>query len=71
MIISAIVVCYSIAIFLQGYVEQKITILERIVYGIIAAVAITPNIVFSLIAAAMFMCLYWFRKLQVKSEQRI
>ena len=71
MIISAIVVCYSIAIFLQGYVEQKITILERIAYGIIAAVAITPNIVFSLIAAATFMCLYWFRKLQVKNERRI
>jgi TRAP transporter 4TM/12TM fusion protein len=65
-LISAVVVCYSVAIFLQGFIEQKISIFERILYFVIAAVAITPNIILSLVAAVIFACMYSLRKFKVE-----
>ena len=63
-LISAVVVSYSVAIMLQGYVEGKISWLERFVYFIIAALAITPHLSWSLLAGAVFAVLYGTRKIQ-------
>jgi len=65
-IISAVVVSYSVAIFLQGYVEKKTPVLERLLYLGIAAVAITPYIGWSLLAAAVFTVAYTLRKIEAK-----
>lgn len=64
--ISGIVVCYSLAIMLQGYVEKKITLLERAGYLVVIVLAITPFMVNSLLGFALFAVLYGFRKLQAK-----
>ncbi|MDT4762843.1 TRAP transporter fused permease subunit [Sphaerochaeta sp. PS] len=63
-LISAVVVSYSVAIFLQGFVEGKISFLERALYFVVAAVAISSYIGWSLMAAAVFVLLYFGRKLQ-------
>jgi len=51
---------------LQGYVEKKITIVERFLYLGIAAVAISSNIAYSLIAIAVFAVIYGLRKREAK-----
>ncbi len=60
--ISGGVVCYSLAIMLQGYVEGKITILERLGYLAVIILAITPFMVNSLVGFVLFGALYGFRK---------
>jgi TRAP-type uncharacterized transport system fused permease subunit len=64
--VSAVVVSYSVAIFLQGYVEKKTPVWERLLYLGIAAVAITPYIGWSLLAAAVFAVAYTLRKIEAK-----
>jgi len=66
MMLSAFVVSYALAIVLQGYVEKKITIVERFLYLGIAAVAISSNIAYSLIAIAVFAVIYGLRKREAK-----
>lgn len=62
--ISGMVVCYSLAIMLQGYVESRITVLERLAYLAVIVLAITPYMVNSLIGFVLFAALYGFRKWQ-------
>lgn len=64
--ISGGVVCYSLAIMLQGYVENKITLLERAGYLVVIILAITPFVVNSLLGFVLFAVLYGFRKLQAR-----
>lgn len=64
--ISGIVVCYSLAIMLQGYVESRITVLERLAYLAVIVLAITPYMLNSLIGFVLFAALYGFRKWQAK-----
>lgn len=64
--ISGMVVCYSLAIMLQGYVEERITMVERIAYLGVIVLAITPYMLNSLIGFALFAALYGFRKWQAK-----
>lgn len=63
---SGFVICYALAITLQGYVEQKITIIERALYLGVIALTIVSNPVFSLIGIAAFCVLYGFRTWQAK-----
>lgn len=65
-LISAVVVSFSVAIALQGYVEGKISLLERALYLVIASVAITPNIKWSLTATTVFALIYFSRKIQAQ-----
>lgn len=65
--ISGIVVCYSLAVMLQGYVEEKITVFEKIGYFVVIVLAITPFMVNSLLGFALFGVLYGFRKKRVKA----
>ncbi|MBQ9300576.1 MAG: C4-dicarboxylate ABC transporter, partial [Clostridia bacterium] len=64
--LSGIVICYSLAIMLQGYVEQKITVFERIAYLGIIALTIVPSPLYSIIGIALFIALYGFRVRQGK-----
>ena len=66
--ISAFVVSYSIAIVLQGFVEKKLGILERVLYFAIAAAVITPNIAISLLGSAVFALIYSIRIFQNKRQ---
>lgn len=66
MILSAIVVSYSLAIVLQGYVEKKANLLERFLYLAIAAVAISSHITYSLLAIALFAVIYGLRKYEAR-----
>jgi TRAP transporter 4TM/12TM fusion protein len=56
--ISAFVVCYSAAIAIQGFVEQKISLSERALYAFIVATAIQPGYGVSFLGWALFGALY-------------
>lgn len=64
--ISGFVVCFALACALQGYVEGKITILERLGYIVVIVLAITPFLINSLLGFLLFGALYGFRKWQAK-----
>ena len=59
--LSGFVISYSLAVALQGYVEGRITIPERIAYVAVIALTIVPSPVYSLIGIALFAALYGFR----------
>jgi len=65
------VIAYSLAIFLQGYVEKKINVLERLIYLIVIALVIPPYVISSLIGIVLFAILYGYRKIQWKREQKL
>ena len=67
--ISGIVVSYALACALQGYVEGKITIFERIGYLIACGLAITPYVVPSIAGWALFGVLYGFRQIEAKKKR--
>lgn len=69
--ISGGVVCYSLAIMLQGYVEGKITIIERLGYLAVIILAITPFMMNSLIGFVLFGALYGFRKWEAKRVMQV
>ncbi|MEG1895767.1 MAG: TRAP transporter fused permease subunit, partial [Oscillospiraceae bacterium] len=69
--VSAIVVCYSVAVALQGYVEQKITIVERILYGVVICTAIQSHFAISLVGWALFAVLYFGRTWQHKKSTKL
>lgn len=64
--VCAFVVSISLACAFQGYVEQKITIVERIAYLFVCALVIQHNYIYSFAGLAVFAALYGFRKIQVK-----
>ncbi|MBQ9527149.1 MAG: TRAP transporter fused permease subunit [Fretibacterium sp.] len=59
-----IVIAYSLAVALQGYVEGKITFMERALYLVAAGLSIVSNVYTSLAGIALFAALYGFRKKQ-------
>ncbi len=65
-LLSAFVVCYGLACALQGYVEGKITVLERIGFLLAIGLAITPFVIPSLVGIAIFVVLYGYRLLEAK-----
>lgn len=69
--ISGMVVCYSLAIMLQGYVEEKITVLERLAYLVVIMLAITPHMIYSLIGFVLFAALYGFRKWKARRTPQL
>ncbi|AEV29500.1 TRAP transporter, 4TM/12TM fusion protein [Sphaerochaeta pleomorpha str. Grapes] len=70
-LISAVVVAMSVAICLQGIVEERISIFERLAYFAIACVAITPNQGASLLASLCFLVIYSVRKIQAKRKKTV
>jgi TRAP transporter 4TM/12TM fusion protein len=68
--ISAFTVCYSVAIALQGYVEQKITIIERLLYCVVVVMAIQTNYYLSFAGWVLFAALYLSRYLQAKRHRK-
>ena len=68
--LSGFVICYSLAVMLQGYVEQKITIFERIAYLGIIALTIVPSPLYSIIGIVLFAALYGFRVWQGKKAAK-
>lgn len=70
-ILSAIVVCYGLACALQGYVEKKVTIFERIGFLIAIGLAITPFFIQSLIGILLFAALYGYRRLEARRQQQM
>ncbi|MEG0598211.1 MAG: C4-dicarboxylate ABC transporter, partial [Oscillospiraceae bacterium] len=66
--ISAVVVCYAVAVAMQGYVEQKITIVERLLYMVVVVTAIQSSVVLSVFGWALFAVLYFGRTIQHKKQ---
>lgn len=64
--ISAFVVCYAAAVAIQGYVEQKITVAERLLYLVVVFTAIQHNFALSIFGWVLFAGLYGFRLMQHK-----
>jgi len=69
--ISAFVVCYSAAIAMQGYVEQKITVIERLLFVLCIVTAIQSGFLISLFGWVLFGVLYVFRVRQHKQSQKV
>ena len=67
--VSAFIVCYSVAIAIQGYVEQKITIVERLLYCAVIVMAIQTNYIFSLSGWVLFAFLFFGRYIQAKRKK--
>ena len=68
--LSGLAISYSLAISLQGYVEGKITVIERIAYFGVIVLTITASKLFSVIGIALFLALFGFRKLQAKKAAK-
>lgn len=66
--VCAIVICISLACAFQGYVEQKITMPERILYLIVCGLVIQHHYIYSIIGIIIFAVLYGGRKLQHKKQ---
>jgi TRAP transporter 4TM/12TM fusion protein len=56
--ISAFVVCYSAAITIQGFTEQRITLVERLLYCVVIFTAIQSSFVISALGWLLFVTLY-------------
>lgn len=67
--ISGLVVSYALAVMLQGYVEEKITIFERIGYLAAICLAITPWVLPSVAGWLIFAALYGFRQLETRKKR--
>ena len=68
--LSGFVISYSLAIALQGYVEGKITIPERVAYIAVIALTIVPSPLYSIIGIVLFAALYGFRLRQAGQLKR-
>ena len=64
--LSGLVVAYSLAIAFQGYVEKKITLVERAVYLGIICLVIVPNFWSSLKGIVLFAAFYGYRQWEAK-----
>ena len=64
--LSGLVVAYSLAIAFQGYVEKKITLVERAVYLGIICLVILPNFWSSLTGIVLFAAFYGYRQWEAK-----
>ena len=64
--LSGFVICYSLAIVLQGYVEKKITIIERILYLVVIVLTIPPHAATSVAGIILFTILYGYRKREAR-----
>lgn len=64
--LSGLVIAYSLAIAFQGYVEKKITMVERILYLAIICLVIVPYFWSSLVGIALFVVLYGYRQWEAK-----
>ena len=67
--ISAFVVCYAAAIAVQGYIEQKISVVERILCLVAIVTSIQSNYMISVVGWAIFGAVYFRRIWQHKREQ--
>ncbi|MDR1931289.1 MAG: C4-dicarboxylate ABC transporter, partial [Spirochaetales bacterium] len=68
--ISAAIVCYSAAIAMQGFVEQKITAAERLLYCVVIVTAIRSSFSLSLFGWVLFGLLFFGRRLQAKRKKK-
>lgn len=66
---SGIVICYSLACMLQGYVESKITVVERLGYLVVIVLAITPYLIHSAIGILLFAVLYGYRMMEARRKR--
>ncbi len=64
--VGGLVISYALAILLQGYVERKINVVERIIFAIIVVVTMQQSILITFIGAAAFAGLYFFKKNRAK-----
>jgi TRAP transporter 4TM/12TM fusion protein len=67
--VSAFTVCYSVAIAIQGYVEQKITVIERLLYCAVVVMAIQTNYYLSFSGWVLFAFLFLGRYIQAKRKE--
>lgn len=60
--ISAFVVCVSAAIMIQGYIEDKVSPLVRLLCLVIIGLAIRSDLISSFVGWALFAAMYWYGK---------
>jgi TRAP transporter 4TM/12TM fusion protein len=68
--LSGMVICYSLAIVLQGYVEKKITVVERLLYVVAIVLTIPPHVITSVAGIVLFAVLYGYRKREARNLAR-
>lgn len=68
--ISAIVVSMAAAILIQGYIEKKATIVERIICAVVIVLAIQSGLIQSLAGWILFGGMYFFRRYQAKKDDK-
>jgi TRAP-type uncharacterized transport system fused permease subunit len=68
--LSGMVICYSLAIVLQGYVEKKITVVERLLYVVAIVLTIPPHVITSVAGIVLFAILYGYRKREARNLAR-
>lgn len=68
--VSAFVICYSLAVLLQGYVEKRATVAERVGYLIVIILAITPYRLHSIIGIALFAAMYGYRQWEARQLRK-
>ncbi|MDR1952091.1 MAG: TRAP transporter fused permease subunit [Elusimicrobiota bacterium] len=57
--LSSFTICYSAAIIIQGYTEQKITTFEQLLYAIVIITAIHSSYILSAAGWILFALLFW------------
>lgn len=66
--VSGFVICYSLAVMLQGWVEEKITWPERALYFVVIVLAVVSGKARSLAGIVLFSVLYGARVLEAKRK---
>lgn len=70
--VSAAVVCYSAAIMIQGYIEEKVSPLIRLLCLVIIGLAIRSDLISSVAGWAIFAAVYWYglraKKIRAKPQ---
>lgn len=66
--LSGMVIAYALAVSFQGYVEGKISVIERFLYVVMIALVIVPYFWSSLVGIVLFVLAYGYRELQAKKQ---
>ncbi len=67
--VGGFVICYALAIVLQGHVESKINIIERIAFGAIVVVTMQESLIITAVGVAAFAVLYIFKRRSAKLQK--
>lgn len=68
-VISAVVVSMAAAVLIQGYIEKKATIIERLVCVVVIVLAIQSGLIQSILGWSLFGIMYLYRRYEAKKGE--